>query len=310
MPFRPLLGRDSAECRCPEATWSAFQSSVAHPAQLPSFQAPHPRRGARALVPPHGVGLAPQAVVWRGPLALLLSCHCAAVVLPCASLRFARAVVAAGDREGALPPFCTGSPRLLPREGTFSSSESEMSAQRALALACSATATGSTGATCAGAGRVELLAGSISSSTSSSDSAKSAHRIGWVSRGSSETDAVVEASDSSSSASTAAQVDRCERLPRELPEAWAVSSASTAWVHTPSCAAGVTGLGARTLRKQVELTLTACDEAAPTERLSMGRWCAGGAPSVSQGVSNVVLLMPRVCLTEAPAFLWPAPAIC
>mmetsp|Transcript_10109 Transcript_10109/g.20893 ORF Transcript_10109/g.20893 Transcript_10109/m.20893 type:complete len:216 (-) Transcript_10109:736-1383(-) len=89
MPFRPLLRRDSAECRCPEAAWSAFQSSVAHPALLPSFHAPHPRRGARALAPPHGVGLAPQAVAWRGPLALLLSCHCAAVVLPCASLHFA-----------------------------------------------------------------------------------------------------------------------------------------------------------------------------------------------------------------------------
>mmetsp|Transcript_10106 Transcript_10106/g.20881 ORF Transcript_10106/g.20881 Transcript_10106/m.20881 type:complete len:213 (-) Transcript_10106:34-672(-) len=207
---------------------------------------------------------------------------------------------------------------MLPRGSTFgtfkwctcSSSESEMSAQRVLALAGSTPATGSAGATCAGAGRVELLAGSISSSTSSSEPAKSAHRIRRVSRGSSEIDAVVEASDSSSSASTAAQVDRCERLPRELPEAWAVSSASTTWVRTPSCAAGVTGLRARTLRKLVELTLTACDEAAPTERLSMGRWSASCATSVSQGVSNVDLLMPRACLTEVPAFLWPAPAIC
>mmetsp|Transcript_63346 Transcript_63346/g.153262 ORF Transcript_63346/g.153262 Transcript_63346/m.153262 type:complete len:220 (-) Transcript_63346:300-959(-) len=212
MPFRPLLGRDSAECRCPEATWSAFQSSVAHPAQLPSFQAPHPRRGARALVPPHGVGLAPQAVVWRGPLALLLSCHCAAVVLPCASLRFARAVVAAGDREGALPPFCTGSPRLLPREGTFSSSESEMSAHRALGLGGSTGTVGAAGATHAGAGMTELLA----ASTSSSESGMSAHCIRRPSGGGSETEAVVEASDSSSSASAAAHADRCDMLPGKL----------------------------------------------------------------------------------------------
>mmetsp|Transcript_44674 Transcript_44674/g.129224 ORF Transcript_44674/g.129224 Transcript_44674/m.129224 type:complete len:201 (+) Transcript_44674:488-1090(+) len=200
-----------------------------------------------------------------------------------------------------------------------------MSAQRALGFDGSTGAAGSVGATHAVAGKAELLAASTSSA-SSSESAKSAQRIRGLSGGGSETEAVVEASDASSSCSTAAQVDRSDMLPAKLTARRPVRSASAACVSASSCAASPTGLGTRILHEQPP---TASDGTAAAELSSAGSgagsWtttesCRRGGMlveptgrsnlSVRHAISNLLSLLPWACTTEAPAFLRHAPAIC
>mmetsp|Transcript_77462 Transcript_77462/g.205641 ORF Transcript_77462/g.205641 Transcript_77462/m.205641 type:complete len:327 (+) Transcript_77462:453-1433(+) len=197
-----------------------------------------------------------------------------------------------GRSEGMLPPRCSaGCALLAPGVPCSSSSESTMSAQRTLALA------GSVGAAHAGAGSEELPMASTSSS--SSESSTSAHRTRGLSGGGSETEAVVEASELSSSA-FASQVDRSE--------------ASLAKFSVAKFS-GRTGAGAastRVGRASKEFTPTDSEGAAATERPSTSPRALSRASSCTGPVESSALWVRNDAVdrtAEAPAFKRCTPSI-